>query len=77
MKVRVARVRGKAMISQLNANAAPILNAMTVDVEDYYQLSAFEKHICRTTWAEFDCRVAANVERFIQLLEKKRGKGTS
>ncbi|OUS08122.1 polysaccharide deacetylase [Gammaproteobacteria bacterium 54_18_T64] len=57
-------------------NAAPILNAMTVDVEDYYQVSAFEKHICRTTWNDFDCRVEANIERILQLFEKKSVKAT-
>ncbi len=64
------------MINKLNVNAAPILNAMTVDVEDYYQVSAFEKHICRTTWNDFDCRVEANIERILQLFEKKSVKAT-
>ena len=49
---------------------------MTVDVEDYYQVSAFENHVCRTTWTDFDCRVEANVERILQLFEQKSVKAT-
>ncbi len=68
--------RGIAMTNKQNTDTAPILNAMTVDVEDYYQVSAFEKHICRTTWTDFDCRVEANVERILQLFEQKSVKAT-
>jgi len=28
-----------------------ILNAFTVDVEDYFQVSAFESHITRNQWS--------------------------
>ncbi|MDF1831585.1 MAG: DUF3473 domain-containing protein [Porticoccaceae bacterium] len=64
------------MTSDLNMNTAAVHNAMTVDVEDYYHVSAFEKHICRTTWNDFDCRVEANVERILQLFDQKSVKGT-
>jgi polysaccharide deacetylase family protein (PEP-CTERM system associated) len=45
-----------------------ILNAMTVDVEDYYQVSAFEHFIDRCRWHEFDSRVVASTEKILQAL---------
>ncbi len=57
-------------------SASSIVNAMTVDVEDYYQVSAFEKHICRTTWPDFDCRIEANIERILELFDLKSVKAT-
>jgi len=44
-----------------------ILNAMTVDVEDYFQVSAFEKHIRREDWDSLQCRVEINVDKILQL----------
>lgn len=46
------------------------LNAMTVDVEDYFQVSAFEQHIKRGDWESMDCRVQKNTERVIALFEE-------
>ncbi|HEV7815137.1 MAG TPA: polysaccharide deacetylase family protein, partial [Janthinobacterium sp.] len=46
-----------------------IRNALTVDVEDYFQVSAFAAHIRREDWPAIHCRVEANVERILILLE--------
>ncbi|MFP4079874.1 MAG: XrtA system polysaccharide deacetylase [Ectothiorhodospira sp.] len=40
---------------------------MTVDVEDYFQVSAFESHISRGAWDELPHRVEGNVDRILQL----------
>ena len=51
--------------------AAPgqlIRNAMTIDVEDYFQVSAFAPHIDRASWPARECRVEANIERILALL---------
>lgn len=45
-----------------------IVNAMTVDVEDYFQVSAFEPYIHRSSWDEMPCRAPANVDRILQLM---------
>lgn len=45
-------------------------NAFTVDVEDYYHVSAFEKHIARTNWDDYESRVVANTHRLLQLLDR-------
>ena len=38
-----------------------IVNAMSVDVEDWFQVSAFERTIARDTWDSRPCRVERNV----------------
>ncbi|WP_036501434.1 XrtA system polysaccharide deacetylase [Nitrosococcus oceani] len=45
----------------------PITNAMTVDVEDYFQVSAFENIIARGSWDKLPCRVEQNTDRILQL----------
>jgi polysaccharide deacetylase family protein (PEP-CTERM system associated) len=47
--------------------AAERANAMTVDVEDYFQVSAFEGHIGRGDWERLPCRVEGNVDRILAL----------
>jgi len=51
-------------------------NAMTVDVEDYFQVSAFESHIRREQWDRLPCRVEGNVERILALFDAHAVKAT-
>lgn len=53
-----------------------MINAMTVDVEDYFQVSAFEKLIPRNRWDNIECRVEGNVERILELFGEKNIKAT-
>ena len=53
-----------------------MINAMTVDVEDYFQVSAFEKLIPRKDWDTIESRVEGNVERILQLFDEKNIKAT-
>jgi len=53
-----------------------ICNAMTVDVEDYFQVSAFEKHIAREDWESMECHVERNIERILALFDKQGIKAT-
>jgi polysaccharide deacetylase family protein (PEP-CTERM system associated) len=53
-----------------------ITNAMTVDVEDYFQVSAFERHVDKADWDNIPCRVEANVERILMLFDRKGIKAT-
>lgn len=50
--------------------AGAIRNAMTIDVEDYFQVSAFAAHIARADWPALPCRVEANVARILALLDQ-------
>ena len=47
-----------------------IRNAMTCDVEDYFQVSAFAPYISRDSWDARECRVEANVDRILALYER-------
>jgi polysaccharide deacetylase family protein (PEP-CTERM system associated) len=40
---------------------------LTVDVEDYFQVSAFEHRVARDDWDSMECRVEANTDRLLQL----------
>ena len=42
-------------------------NAMTVDVEDYFQVEAFFKHVHRDGWDNRECRVERNVDRILEM----------
>ena len=53
-----------------------ITNAMSVDVEDYFQVSAFEACVDKSDWDSLPCRVEANVERTLELFADKNVKAT-
>src|SRR3954451_1914509 len=52
------------------------INAMTVDVEDYFQVQAFADRISRSSWDEIPRRVEANVDRLLELFEANRTRAT-
>lgn len=54
----------------------PVRNAMTIDVEDYFQVSAFAPHISRDSWPERECRVEANIDRILGILDAGKAHGT-
>ena len=51
-------------------------NAFTVDVEDYFQVSAFEKNIEREAWCDFPHHVIDNTLRMLDLLASRHVRGT-
>ena len=51
-------------------------NALTIDVEDYFQVSAFDGHIGREQWASQPCRVERNVDLILALLETHQARAT-
>jgi polysaccharide deacetylase family protein (PEP-CTERM system associated) len=55
----------------------PLLrNAMTIDVEDYFQVSAFAPYIQRKDWDQRECRVERNVDRILALLDESKTQAT-
>jgi polysaccharide deacetylase family protein (PEP-CTERM system associated) len=64
------------MEKSADASRAPIVNALTIDVEDYFQVSAFAPYIARSEWDDRACRVERNVERILFLLDECRAKAT-
>ncbi|PCI21402.1 MAG: polysaccharide deacetylase family protein [Piscirickettsiaceae bacterium] len=49
---------------------------MTIDVEDYFQVSAFERHIQKSSWGTIPCRLENNMDRILQLLSDHETKAT-
>jgi len=54
----------------------PIINALTIDVEDYFQVSALAPYIPREQWDSRECRVERNVERILRMLDESRTRAT-
>jgi polysaccharide deacetylase family protein (PEP-CTERM system associated) len=48
------------------------MNALTVDVEDYFQVSAFASRIAPADWPSMPCRVERNVDLILGLLAEHR-----
>lgn len=53
-----------------------MLNAFSVDVEDYFQVAAFEDAISRDAWDRLEPRVERNTRRLLDLCAEHRVKGT-
>jgi polysaccharide deacetylase family protein (PEP-CTERM system associated) len=45
-----------------------LTNALTIDVEDYFQVSAMAPYIRRDDWDSRECRVERNIGRILELL---------
>ena len=56
--------------------ARAITNALTIDVEDYFQVSAMAPYIARSEWDQRECRVERNVERILAMLEASGTRAT-
>src|SRR4051812_19040401 len=48
-----------------------MLNALTIDVEDYYHVTAFEGRVERRQWDQYPSRVVPNTQRLLDLLERR------
>jgi polysaccharide deacetylase family protein (PEP-CTERM system associated) len=54
----------------------PAHNALTCDVEDYFQVSAFEHLVAKASWRDYSCRIPRNVDRVLELCAAAGAKGT-
>jgi polysaccharide deacetylase family protein (PEP-CTERM system associated) len=53
-----------------------MLNALTIDVEDYYHVSAFEAVVPVADWERYESRVERNTHRILDLLDAHTAKAT-
>ena len=53
-----------------------VRNALSVDVEDWFQVGAFETVIDRKDWDGLECRVEANTDAVMAIFEEAGVKGT-
>ena len=51
-------------------------NALTVDVEDYFHVAAFDATVSPAQWPGFPQRVARNTEILLQQFDKHQAKAT-
>jgi polysaccharide deacetylase family protein (PEP-CTERM system associated) len=49
------------------AAAARLVNAMTIDVEEYFHASVFNASVCRADWSSLESRVVASTERLLSI----------
>ncbi len=64
---------------ELDADSAPrrrVTNGLSVDVEDWFQVGAFERVIDRDDWSSLASRVEGNVERILELFDGAQVKAT-
>jgi polysaccharide deacetylase family protein (PEP-CTERM system associated) len=54
----------------------PIVNAMSVDVEDYYHVSAFDRVVPKDEWPQLESRVERNTERLLETFDRAHVKAT-
>jgi polysaccharide deacetylase family protein (PEP-CTERM system associated) len=61
---------------QTAAPERPLVNALTIDVEDYYHVSGFDRCVRRSSWDDFPSRVVASTGRVLDRLAEAGVRGT-
>lgn len=56
----------------LPSDGGSVVNAMTIDVEDYFQVSAFDSVVSRDQWDRLESRVCRNTQKLLNIF---RGRG--
>jgi polysaccharide deacetylase family protein (PEP-CTERM system associated) len=54
----------------------PIHNALTVDVEDYFQVSAFASRIEPSSWDQLPCRIERNMDVILAMFSEHKVRAT-
>lgn len=64
------------MTTPMRTASDSLVNALTIDVEDYFQVSAFAPYIARSDWDARECRVERNVGRILDMLAAENTRAT-
>ena len=67
---------GVEHLTWLDKEPERVKNAITVDVEEWFHVSRFRKHIRPQDWPSFESRVVENVRRVLALFRRYQIKGT-
>lgn len=67
---------GRAKVGASALKNAKLLNAFTVDVEDYFQVTGFERQVARTDWERHESRVAGSTRKILEILADANVRGT-
>jgi polysaccharide deacetylase family protein (PEP-CTERM system associated) len=65
-------VTSPGLVNEPSVANKRIRNAMTIDVEDYFQVSAFAPYISRDSWPTQECRVEANMDVILGILDEAK-----
>ena len=57
-------------------SAARTPQVLSVDVEEYFHVNAFDGHIPRERWSELPSRVEASIDRLLELMDRRRARAT-
>lgn len=60
----------------MNGETQQFDGTFTVDVEDYFQVSAFSSVISPGDWGQYDCRVEQNTRRVMDIAAECGTRGT-
>ncbi len=60
----------------MQAESSALTHAMTIDVEDYFQVSAFASSIKPADWDNYECRVEQNTRRVLEIAAESNTCGT-
>ncbi len=53
-----------------------MINALTFDVEDYFQVEAFKEHVSFEEWLSYPCRVVESTQKILDILDEREVKAT-
>ncbi|HET9831554.1 MAG TPA: XrtA system polysaccharide deacetylase [Vicinamibacterales bacterium] len=59
-----------------DVRADRVINMMTVDVEDYFHVSAFDGLVSRASWDGFESRVSKNTDELLAIFDRAGVRGT-
>src|SRR5437016_9218937 len=69
-------VRPEPDATRDSPQSVPWLNALTIDVEDYYHVSGFDHCVDRRDWDHFESRVGPSTERLLDCLTEANVRAT-
>ena len=58
------------MCAAVSVAGDPVVNAMSIDVEDYFHVSVFDGIVPRREWERMESRVVANTTRLLDLFDE-------
>ena len=64
------------MVNDEDASPEPLVNGLSVDVEDWFQVGAFEDVIERGNWDGLQTRVERNVDEILEMFDEAEVKAT-
>ena len=64
------------LLTDMGVTNRRTVNAMTIDVEDYFHVSVFDGVVPRRQWESLESRVCANTDRILEIFEEQHVRAT-